>query len=256
MDQARLTYSILLITGAAVLFLSAVFVSSFIAFIGLGLVFLGIIFPYIRTEEYIKKALFDATLYSQSALLGQTLQWLQFETDAVYLPPKYFADLDTIRIYVPKLKGPSEFSVLKMAQKQELDPNDQLHAGILLVPPGSELAKLFEKILETDFTRVDLNYLREKMPKLLVEDLEIAEKVEIRIEKSNVIVRLENLKIRSLTEEIEHRIPLGSILSSSIAHAITKASGKAVRIEKQEISEKKYVRVHYQILDEGWDKKY
>jgi hypothetical protein len=250
MDQSRLTYSILLITGATVLFLSAIFVSSFLAFIGLGLVFWGIIFPYIRTEQYTKKSLFDATLHSQSALIGQALQHLQFEGDAVYLPPKYFADPDTIMVYVPRQKE-IDFSVLEVMQKQEFDSPNQVSGGLLLMPVGYELAELFEKILGTNFTRVDLNYLQAKIHRLLVEELEIARKVEMQIKGSNINVRFENLKVQSLSEEIAHQAPLGSVLSSSIACAIAKASGKPVRIEKQQVGEFGYVVMHYQILDVG-----
>jgi len=248
MDQARLTYLILLSTGAAVLLISAVFVSSFLAFIGLGLVFLGVIFPYIRTEEYTKKALFDATLHSQLELLHQALRWLKLDGDAIYLPPKYFSDPDTIRAFVPGEQEVLDFSALGVAGKQEVDSNTQLSRA-MLIPPGFELAKLFEKILETDFTKVDLQYLRDKLPKLLVESLEIAEKMEMRIEKSDVFVSLKNLKIKSLSEEVE-QLPLGSMLGSSIACAIVKAGGQAVRVKNQHISEQGNVLIHYSLLSE------
>jgi hypothetical protein len=248
MDQARVTYLILLATGAAFLLFSAVFVSSFLAFIGLGLVFWGVIFPYIRTEEYTKKTLFDATLHSQLELLRQTFRLLDLEGDAVYLPPKYFSDPDTIKVYAIREKEVLDFSALEMTRKQEDDSNTQLSKA-MLTPPGFELAKLFEKILGTDFTKVDLEYLRDKLPKVLVESLEIAEKMEMRIEKFDVFVSLKNLKIKCLSQEVE-QLPLGSILSSSIACAIAKAGGQAVRVRKQRISEPGNVLMHYSLLSE------
>jgi hypothetical protein len=239
---------ILLATGATVLLFSAVFASSFLAFIGLGLVFWGVIFPYIKTDKYTKKTLFDATLCSQLGLLRQTLELLRLGGDAVYLPPKYFSDPDTIRIFVLGENEVLDFSALDVPRKEEVDSNSQLSKA-MLIPPGFELAKLFEKILETDFTKVDLQYLRDKLPRLLVESLDISEKMEMRVEKADVFVSLENLKIESLSEEVG-QLPLGSILGSSIACVIAKASGQAVRVRNQSISKNGNVLIQYSLLGE------
>jgi hypothetical protein len=251
MVESRFTYSILLVAGAVLLFLSTVFVSSILAFIGLGLVFWGLIFPYIRTEEYARKSLLDSALHSQSALLNQMFIRLQYEGEAVYLPPKYFADPDTVRVYVPMKKDLLRISELRDMQKHELNSSIDT-SGILLIPPGAELAKLFEKILGTNFTRMNLKNLKTQISELFVNELEIAGKIEMRILNNNIVVKLENYRFYSLNEEAEQELGLGSILSSAIACAITKASGNPLIIEKQQISESDHrLILNYSLLGVG-----
>ena len=48
--------------GAIALLTSLVYVSSILAFIGLGLIFWGAILLYIQPEQYAKKAILDATV--------------------------------------------------------------------------------------------------------------------------------------------------------------------------------------------------
>src|SRR3972149_1444431 len=51
----KLLSSILITMGAIALFISVIYTSSILAFIGLGLLFFGITFTYVRSNEYIKK---------------------------------------------------------------------------------------------------------------------------------------------------------------------------------------------------------
>jgi hypothetical protein len=251
MAESRFTYPILLVAGAVLLFLSTIFVSSIFAFIGLGLIFWGLIFPYIRTEEYARKSLLDSTLHSQSALLNQMFKRLQYEGKAVYLPPKYFADSDTVRVFVPMEKDLSQISELANMQEHEVDSSVDA-SGFLLIPPGAELAKLFERILGTNFTRMNLKNIKSKISELLVDELEIAGKIEMRILNNDVFLKLENYRFYSLIEEAEPELALGSILSSAIACAITKASGNPLRIEKQQISEIDHCLIlNYRLLGVG-----
>ena len=250
MNQTKLTYSILLTTGSFALILSIIFISSVLAFIGLGLVFWGIVFTYIRTEEYTKKALLDATINSQIAILNQTLKGLQWEGDAIYLPPKYFTDPDISKVYIPRQKALGELPTPEQIQEQESLFFIESPLGILLTPPGAELAKLFEKILETNFNRVDLQYLQQNMPKLFIEELEITQNLEIKTENEKILVRIENSKYSSLNKEVEQHCTLGSLLRSAISCTIAKTTGKPIRIEKQQTSEDAYVTIEYHIVEE------
>jgi hypothetical protein len=249
-NQTKLTYSFLLITGLFALIISVIFVASILAFVGLGLVFWGIIFAYIRTEEYTKKALLDATINSQMAILTQALQGLQCQGDAIYLPPKYFTNPDISKVYIPKQKVLRELPTPEQIQKHESLSFFKNSLGILLTPPGAELAKLFEKILETNFTRVDMQYLQQNMPKLFIEELEITRDFEIKTENNKILVRIENSKYDLLSKEVEDSCAMGSLLSSAIACAIAKTTGKPIRIEKQQASEDAYVTIEYWILEE------
>ena len=82
-NPVKIVYSTLIAAGAVVLTLSIIYTSSILALIGLGLVFWGIIFAYIRTEEYVKKALLDATVPPQIATLNEIIQELECEGNAI-----------------------------------------------------------------------------------------------------------------------------------------------------------------------------
>jgi hypothetical protein len=256
--------------GAVALFASFIYTSSILAFIGLGLAFWGATLLYIRPGEYSRKVVLDASILPLLVTLDQTLGELGYKGKAVYLPPKYFENPETTKIYIAKQEQaglPSPEHILEYENKLFLK-NPQ---GILLTPPGTELTRLFEKTLETSFTKVDLKYLQENLPKLLIEDLEIADNMEIEPssdkvakeitesisllqENSDTIhVRISNSIYNEICKETS-KLPniqgkIGCPLCSAIACALTKASGKPIIIENVQPSEDgKTIDARYGIL--------
>ena len=254
--HTKLICSTLIATGAVALALSIIYISPILAFIGLGLLFWGITFTYIRTEEYVKKALLDATVSYQMATLNEIIQELECKGNTIYLPPKYLSDPEAHKAYIPKQK---ETGLPAPEQIQKQEPQFFIdfieNQAVLLTPPGAELAKLFEKILKTSFTRVDLKYLQQNMPKLLVEDLEIAQNFEMETENNKIRVKIENSAYNTSSIETEQlssiNSTLGFPLSSAIACALAKTTGKPIIIEKQQIGEKSNdVTIEYRALEE------
>jgi hypothetical protein len=92
------------------------------------------------------------------------------------------------------------------------------------------------------------------MPKLFIEDLEIAQNLNITVENSKIRVKIENSALQSLTNETAKLSKLyeslGCPLSSAIACALAKATGKPVTIKKQQINEEnKTIEIEYQIIE-------
>ncbi|MEM3701022.1 MAG: hypothetical protein QXL57_09215 [Candidatus Bathyarchaeia archaeon] len=253
-NLAKIAGWITLGLGILSLITSVIYDSQILAFIGLGLTLWGIILIYIRTEDYVKESLLSATSLSTLATLNQIIDELGHKEKAIYLPPKYLKNPENNRAYIPKSK------ISKLPQPEQIQAKeDKLFIenpqGILITPPGSELARLFEKTLETSFTRVDLRYLQLNLPKLFIEELEIAQNLEINAETNKVHVKIENSTFQNLTKEIMKFSKLyenlGCPLSSAIACALTKAIGKPITIEKQETDEKnKTIEIEYQIIEE------
>ena len=252
-NQTKLISSILVTTGAAALILSINYNSSILAFIGLGLVFWGAIFIYIRPEEHTKRTLLDATASPLLATLDQIMQETNYEGKALFLPPKYFTNPEANKAYIPKQKN-TKLPTPEQIQKQETQLIIENPQGILLTPPGAELTKLFEKTLETSFTKIDLQYLQQNMPKLFIEDLEIAQNFEIETENDKVRVKIENSTYKNLTKEainLSLYKSLGCPISSAIACALAKATGKPITIENQKTNEDgKNIEIEYRILEE------
>jgi hypothetical protein len=243
----KLTASILIMAGTAALLTSILYASPILAFIGLGLLFWGILFTYIRTEEYAKKALLDATTHPQQTTLNQIIQELNYKGTPIYLPPKYFKNPETHKTYIPKQNN-TPLPTPEQIQKQEQQIFAQKPAGMLLIPPGSELTKLFEKTLDTNFTRENLEYLQQKLPKLLIEDLEFIQNIEIETKNNKINVKIEH-HTHQPTQNKQH--PLTHPLSSAIACALARTTGKPITITKQETSkDNKTETIEYQIIDE------
>jgi hypothetical protein len=271
--------TVMLTMGAIALTASVIFTSTVLAFIGLGLIFWGVLFLYIRPEEYTKKALLEAALSPSLATLNQTMQELGYKGDTTYLPPKYFANPETTKVYISKYKRRK----LPTPEQTRLFENQAVARtmlGILVTPPGIELSKLLEKSLGTSFIKTNLEKLQQDLPKLFIENLEIAENLELKVENdtpkgkegtppSPTVTKSSSARMKRTTVSARITKPIfgtifketkepsqltssiGSPICSAIAIAITKATGKPVRITDTKKSEDgNTLEASYKILEE------
>ncbi len=250
-SMAVATSFALLGLGVAALFTSVIYKSSILAFIGLGLSFWGVVFLYVQDQDYVPKLLLEASVLPSLSTVDQMIQELGFRGDAIYLPPKYFEDPEATRIYVAKQEDsavPRPEEIIKY-ENRLIVKNPQ---GMLLTPPGFELTKLMEKTMETSFTKVDLKYLQKNMPKLFIEDLEIAENLELQAENDRIRVTVTNPIFNEISNETSKSracSKIGSPLCSAIACALTKATGEPIAIEKiQRSDDGRIIEATYRIV--------
>lgn len=244
----------LLGVGAIALIISVIFSSQIPAFIGLALIFWGAILTYIRNEEYVKTPLLEATALSSLATLDQLLQQNDYNNKAIYLPPRYFKNPETTKAYIPKQKDQKP-PTPEQIQNQETQLFTQNPQGMLTTPPGAELTKFLEKTLGTTFTKEDMQHVQQNIPKLLIEDLEIAQNLEIKTENNKITVTIENTVFHELCKETQKLTnvynTLGTPLSSAIACILAKATGKPTIIEKETINEhNKNIEIEYRLIQE------
>jgi hypothetical protein len=126
--------------------------------------------------------------------------------------------------------------------------------GIFLVPPGLALSRVFEKALGASFTSVNLNFIQDKLPKLLVEEAEMAENVKVETQNNMVNVEVTNHIFNELCQETRKlrktHEQVGCLLSSAIACALAKSTGKPITIEKEEqSSDGKTTMIQYRLLE-------
>jgi hypothetical protein len=267
----RLVSWFLLALGLIALAFSIIYTSSILAFIGLGLTFWGALTLYITTEKYVKQTLLDPTITSSLTNLNQILTELKYQGKAIYLPPKYLKDFETTKIYISKNKN-TNLPTPETIQQQENKTFLKNPEAALITPPGLALSKLFENTLGKTFIIVNIEYLQQNLPKLFIEDLEIAEDLEIQIEPqvakkladSTSATQLKNdiihIKITNSiytdtckqTRNLSHICgTIGCPICSAIACAIAKASGNPVTIEKTKSTEDaKIIEAYYRILEE------
>jgi hypothetical protein len=237
-DQTKLISAILGITAIVALAISVTYTSSVLAFIGLGLLFWGIILIYIRTDRYAKRTLLEAAAVSSLATLEKLVRELDYEGNPIYLPPKYLKDTRSCKAFIPKQKEEKLPNLEQLQEREEDKLIQDSPEGILITPPGAELTRLFEKTLQTDFTRVDLQWLQQNMPKLFIESMEIADEFELEVTGPRIRAKMENPAF-------------DRPLASAVACCLAKATGRPIIIEDQRKSEdSRLLIIEYRVMEE------
>ncbi|MEM2147130.1 MAG: hypothetical protein QXJ94_00800 [Candidatus Bathyarchaeia archaeon] len=226
--------------GITAIVISIICNSQISAFTGLGLTFWGVILTYIKKENIVNEPLLTSSVVSPLEIIDQIIQEMKYTAKAVYLPPKYFRNPETCKAYIPKY-GVEILPTPEQIQKQENKLFINNTEGLLIQPPGAALVKLFESTLKTSFNKTDLIYVEQNLPKLFIEELEIAENMEIQIKNEIIYLKIESSIYKNLIKQVSTLAAvynsLGCPLSSAIACVLAKASGKLLVIESQQISE-------------------
>jgi hypothetical protein len=229
---------------------SALYTSSVLVFIGLGLTFWSIILLYITPTKHVKLELLNATAHSTLANIEKVIANAKLNSKGIYLPPKYLKDYESSLIFIPAeahqtLPKPEEIHEEKLYSKKP--------KGMFLTPPGLALSKLFEKTLGKSFTRTDLNYLQQNLPKLFIKTLKIAKDIDVKKESNTITIEVRNHVFNEICQETrKHQKThesIGCPLCSGLACALAKATGKPVTIEKEE-QDGETTRIQYHIMEE------
>ncbi len=241
----------LLIVGIVAIVFSFVFTSFLLAFIGLGLTFWSVLLAFLKTTKYVKADVFEITPVSSLKGIDQVIQHFNCKGKGIYLPERYVKESKSGIVFVPLKDEIVIPPVEEVAKEKVLLENPR---GICLTPSGLDLVSLFERKLKTDFGKVDIDYLAAKLPKLLIEDLEIAEDFEMNYVKDIVHVRITGSIYENMCREVRNLLNvckcIGCPLCSSIACSLAKATGKPIVIEKSSLSrDGKVIQAYYRIIE-------
>jgi len=222
---------LLLLLGAAALISSIIVTSSILAFIGLGLTLWGALLLFIRPVKFIRSELLDSTVISSLSAVNKVVSELKYKGRGIYLPPRRLKGLSDVMVYIPSKNNVKIPSVEKAAEKVFLkNPN-----GLCLPSAGAGLMSLYEKELGVNFSKVELDYLQNNLPKLFIEDLEMFEDFEMNPEKDTIHVKITGSIYKDLCNKVNNLTKVcesyGCPVCASIACAITKATGRPLRIE-------------------------
>jgi DNA-directed RNA polymerase subunit RPC12/RpoP len=245
----------ILILGLSSLITSIFFESFMLAFIGLGLTFWGALLLYITPSRYVPLELLFATTIPNLNNIEKILKENNPKGKGIYLPPKYLKDFESSLVFIP-LKENGKIPNQEEINDEEIILKDK---GMLILPPGLALSKLFEKEIGMSFTKTDLNYIQSKLPIILIEGMEIAEDVNIKTESNIITIEITNHIFKDICQEMEklkltHDL-LGCPLTSAIACALAKATGKPIIIENEEKSQDgKTMKIQYSIIEENNEK--
>jgi hypothetical protein len=194
--------------------------------------------------------LLNASAEAAAANIERLISELNLSEKGVYLPPKNLKNIDFSLIFIPEtpktpLPTPEKTNEKLLTNKK---------TGAFVIPSGSALSRFFEEELGFSFTKTDLKQIQNKLPKILVEDMELAQNAEIQIQGNTVTVEITGSILDEICRQTDsqpktHR-QVGCLLSSAIACALAKATGKPVTIQNETRNqETKTTHVEYQILE-------
>jgi hypothetical protein len=240
----------MVILGLILVIISVFYVSSFLAILGVALLLAGGILLYIAPTKQVPIAMFYAEEEVSASNIERIINESGMFSPGIYLPPGNLKNADSNIVFIPqKSKNtlPSHDEITDSLTTKRKD-------GVLIVPPGSALSRIFEDKIGFSFTKTNLVQWQFSFPKLLVEDLELAEKAEIQIQGNGVIIEITGSVLDEICQQADFQPKthkqVGCLLSSAIACILAKASGKPVTILKETRNqETKTTRIEYQLLE-------
>jgi hypothetical protein len=225
----------LLSIGGIALILSYVLSSLIVTFIGLGLVLWGILIFSASSSRRVP----SEVVYAISTSITESLYDLLSNFDGkvrkvVFFYPNHLQGFTQGHIFVSY--DPAEFRIPEDQARTFLDDP----RGIAITAPGQALVSLFEKELGINFATVDLDYIQQAMPGLLVDNLRIADDFLIEgkgdgIFLAKVVGDLPSRICKSNGKKIEHGNEFGCPICSSLALIISKFTGKPVVIRESQV---------------------
>lgn len=226
------------ITGAAFLFISGFFL--FLAYITRYIVFevisilallLGVVFVFTGMESYMKVNVANRAVISSLIPLTSLLNHLKVKSKAVYIPSA--SKNHSQKIFLPMQ---SRNSIPTFDEIMKENSTAFLEKGILLPSIGSALLRLYEEELG-DLRNFDLEYLMAWLPRVLVDGLKMAEKVEITRKMDEIHVKITDSIFGYVCQQPAIKVVCevtGCPVCSSIGEAVSKNTGQIVYYQECE----------------------
>jgi hypothetical protein len=229
----RAAAAALVTLGAALVALSAFYVSSFLAILGLAMVFWGCILLYVSPVKHVPYDLLEAAADVNASGIERVLAELNLSGKGVYLPPKNLKDIDSSLVFIPL---PPAVVEAQVAQEPALVPSEEaaavspyevsLEAVPLTAPAAEPVPELPEPAPEAPAPEQELVAEEAEVPvevekvSLVVEPVE-AVKPEVSVVAEAVrVVEVEKVSAASVAV-----LPGGVVRPPSVRYA---PSGKSV----------------------------
>ena len=224
---------IMLSLGIVIVIVSKFYTSSFLAIFGLAIIFWGAILLYLTPSKHVPLTLLNASTKAAVSNIERVITELDLDQKGIYLPPDNLRNIDFSLVFIPETSK-SPLPSLEESDKKLLSKEK---TGTFFTPPGSALTNLFEKELGVSFTKTDLNQIQNLLPKLLVKILELAKDAEIQIQGNTVILQVRKSILDEICRQTDFQPKahkqVGCLLSSAIACALAKATGKPIIIHNE-----------------------
>jgi hypothetical protein len=231
-----LVIGIALITGVAMIVLSALNGSSFLAILGVSVAFWSMLLLFFTPTRHAFLSLLMASASASGSNIERSLLEFGLTEKGVYLPPQNLRNFESSLVFVPKTLGmtlpiPDE-TVDKLFNKGK--------TGLLFTPPGFGLSVMFEKELGLSFRKISLHQIQSLIKKLFF-NLKLAEDVQVKIKDRTITLEVTGSIFNTLCQETRNNQPrthaqVGCILASAFACAFAKASDQPITIQKDTLN--------------------
>lgn len=225
------------------IFSAIVFESEVAAFVGLGLVFWGVVFGLAKEGKYVESGLLEGTAKSAYSTFDRMINDLKFDGKGYFIPayprdvnlPDYLVSLrDPVVLISDSFNGKP--SADEIAGGKFLSEKGR---GVFMTCPGAELMAQVEKRVDVDFSKVDLNELVEFLPRCLTEMFNLAKSVDMSLTGDGAVFDASGLLYQSLYRAdppLKSLSVLGCPVVSAVASILAKCSGRTVVISEQVLS--------------------
>ena len=207
---------------------------------GLGLIFWGLIMLYITPQRYVPERIFGSLAVSNTKSIDRLLVSLNCNGRTIFLHPKHLKGLSQGYVFVPhELREESALPSDEALAEEKLVYEDP--RGIFMVAPSNGLVELIESEMDLNLAIVDLSYIRDVIPKFIVNTLRMVDSMTVQEEHGSVRVVMEGESAARVCQTISRETSIGAHfgcpLCSSIALMISKVTGKPVLIEETKVDE-------------------
>jgi hypothetical protein len=230
------------VVGVLLLAFSVLFNWQVVAFIGLGFVLWGAIFSLAQPGKYVDGTLLDSTANTVYSTLDRMINDLKFNGYGYYIPsypqsaylPEYYKNLKDSIVFIADenfkgLPALEELAAGKFISEQ--------NRGVFITSPGSGVLHQIENQLNIDFSTVPPTELCNILPRSMTEYFSLAKDMDLQvIDESTVHLSMAGVLYPSLYNPVD--MPksvslLGCPVTSAVACALAKSSGKTVIIREQ-----------------------
>lgn len=241
---------IMSILGLILLLFSTFSLSAFLAILGTSLLFWGVILAYLTPTKHLPLTVLNAFAHKADNIERIIIQFGLSEK-AIYLPPKNLKNIESSLIFIPK--GP--FSQLPHSEKITNGLISEDGDGIFLTPPGLGFSMLFENVFKKSFTKIRPTELSSVIPKIIVDDLELAENIFFSFEGNIVSIDVVGNVLNDFCVQESDLSPIyaqvGCPLSSALACVLAKTTGKPVFIQSENINQvNRVLTITYFIMEQ------
>lgn len=205
---------------------------------GLGLVFWGAIMLYISPQRFVPEKVVEAMSVSMTKSIDKLLVSLNYKGKTIFLHPRHLKGLSQGYVFIPY-----------EAKEQTILPSDEALAeeklvydnprGIFMVAPSHGIVQLLEKEMDNNLATADMAYVKEQLPKLLVNNLRMIDSMTIEENHGFIRVKMGGeaaAKVcKTLTRETTIGAHFGCPLCASLGLVISKVTGKPVMIEENKV---------------------